>query len=262
MSQIKKEVHVNIPFTMLYESYLSRFLEYGINPEISFDAIALERFSLFHCEPVAKKLHERGLSVTMHAPFTDLSPGSPDPAVRELTRHRFQQLMQLVPAFRPKTIVCHTGWDPKRYWDSLEAWTQDSLDFWSWFLENMSKEEAVVILENVYEQEPSEFLNLYKYLKDKGAGFCLDTGHQAVFSGAGLLKWVEALGDHIVQLHLHDNHGIQDDHLALGEGTVDFKMLFASLKERRRRPPIITLEPHREEDLWPSMAYLEGIWPW
>ena len=46
MSQILHEIQVNIPFTMLYESYLPQFLEYGINPEIGFDAAAFDRFSM------------------------------------------------------------------------------------------------------------------------------------------------------------------------------------------------------------------------
>jgi hypothetical protein len=25
---------------------------------------------------------------------------------------------------------------------------------------------------------------------------------------------------------------------------------------------MITLEPHREEDLWPSLEYLAKLWPW
>ena len=27
-------------------------------------------------------------------------------------------------------------------------------------------------------------------------------------------------------------------------------------------PPVITLEPHQEDSLEPSLAYLEKIWPW
>jgi sugar phosphate isomerase/epimerase len=74
--------------------------------------------------------------------------------------------------------------------------------------------------------------------------------------------WVEALGPFIGQLHLHDNAGRQDDHLPLGGGAIDFPMLFKKLGAMRSVPPLITLEPHREDDLWPSVACLEKIWPW
>jgi len=34
------------------------------------------------------------------------------------------------------------------------------------------------------------------------------------------------------------------------------------LKLNINSPPIITLEPHQEEDLGPSLEYLARIWPW
>ena len=262
MHKIIQKIHVNIPFTMLHESYLSRFIREGINPEIGFDASALDLFSLPDYKFIAKQILQRGLSVTMHAPFIDLSPGSPDPEVRALTRRRFNQLIPLIPIFKPKTIVCHTGWENQSYWFLKESWVQYSMEYWSWLAEDVSKEGSSLMLENVYESDPYEFLDLFKGLKHQGIGFCLDTGHQAVFSRTGLLVWLETLGEYIAQLHLHDNNGIRDDHLALGKGEIDFTRLFKYLKEKKLRPPIITLEPHGEDDFLPSLEYLENIWPW
>lgn len=262
MSRILHEIQVNIPFTMLYDSYLPQFLRYGLNPEVGFDADALDRFSSEDFEDIAKQIHKRGLSTTLHGPYLDLSPGSPDSAVRALTRRRFQQVSQLVPIFQPRTVVCHTGYDHKRYWALKEIWFQNSLELWSWLSWEIRKEGAVLMLENVYEQGPEEFMELYDALKDQHVGFCLDTGHMAAFSQADLSTWLESSGDHIEQLHLHDNLGNQDDHLALGKGKIDFRMLFEYLKRRKKDPPIVTIEPHREEDLWPSLEYLESIWPW
>ena len=50
MQAIIEKIQINIPFTMLYESYLATFMEYGLNPEIGLDAAALDRFSA-HCSP-------------------------------------------------------------------------------------------------------------------------------------------------------------------------------------------------------------------
>ena len=94
MSQILSEIQVNIPFTMLYESYLPQFLENGLNPEIGFDAAALDQFSLKDFEGVARQIRKRGLSTTLHAPYLDLSPGSLDSAIRSLTKRRFQQIFK------------------------------------------------------------------------------------------------------------------------------------------------------------------------
>jgi sugar phosphate isomerase/epimerase len=262
MSQILREIQVNIPFTMLYESYLPKFLEYGVNPEIGFDAAALDRFSIKDFEDIARQIRKRGLSTTFHAPYLDLSPGSLDAVIRSLTRHRFQQILELIPIFQPKTVVCHTGYDHKRYWGLKEMWIKNSLEIWIWLSEEIKKEDSLLMLENVYEQSPQEFLDIYERLRNQYVGFCLDTGHMAAFSSKDLSAWLQSLGAHIEQLHLHDNLGNQDDHLALGAGQIDFRSLLKYVKGKKADPPIITIEPHKEEDLWPSLEYLESIWPW
>jgi sugar phosphate isomerase/epimerase len=58
------------------------------------------------------------------------------------------------------------------------------------------------------------------------------------------------------QLHLHDNNGDHDQHLAPGRGMVDFSGLFQYLRLHNLHP-LITLEPHSEEDLWQALDYLE-----
>jgi len=262
MYQIIKKIQVNIPFTMLYDTYLPLIIQYDINPEIGLDAIALDRFSITEYKDVAQEIHKQGLSITLHGPFMDLSPGSLDPKIRGLTRYRFQQVSQLIPIFLPKTVVCHTCYDNKRYGFLKEQWRQYSVELWSWFAESIRKEGAILMLENVYEHNPYEFLELFKDLIGQGVGICFDVGHQAVFSHVNLDSWLGILGEYIAQLHLHDNHGIRDEHLPLGKGEIDFPMLFKYLKDKQIEPSIITIEPHREEDLWPSLEYLASIWPW
>ena len=79
---------------------------------------------------------------------------------------------------------------------------------------------------------------------------------------APLEEWLDVLGPFIGQLHLHDNGGKKDDHLALGRGRIDFRPLFAFLKAERPRPPVVTMEVHRYDDIWASLEFLERLWPW
>jgi sugar phosphate isomerase/epimerase len=64
---------------------------------------------------MSERLHQRSLTITLHAPFIDLCAGSPDPDIRAITRRRFEQMLEVVPIFKPKTVVCHLGYDLKRY---------------------------------------------------------------------------------------------------------------------------------------------------
>ena len=262
MLRIVENVQIHIPFTMLYESYLDHFIENKFNPEIYFNSDALDTYAVDDFNNVADKLHQHQLKITLHSPFWDLSPGSPDPAVRDITRHRFEQTAQLVSMFRPKTVVCHTGYDWKRYGSIKDAWLENSVKIWTWLSEKITAEGGDLMLENVYEHYPDDILILLEQLQNKRIGFCLDVGHQAVFSRSPLKQWIDVLGDHLKQLHLHDNFGESDDHLALGNGNINFPELFLFLKRLSHKPMAVTIEPHKEQDLLPSLEYLEKAWPW
>lgn len=262
MQALLKKIHINIPFTMLHDTYLDRFLENRINPEIGIDAQALERFSTSTFKRIAKMLQNRSLSITLHGPFIDMSPGSTDPAVIALTRTRFKQLIEIVPLFSPKAVVCHAGYDWKRYGYFKDEWLENSLKTWTWLANSLNECGTRLMLENVYEYGPEEIYNVIDGLKSQSVGFCLDCGHLAAFGKTPLNLWLKSLGPHIKQLHLHDNHGFSDEHLAMGLGTIDFDLLFNYLKKIGNQPSVITLEPHHEEDLWPSLEYLAKVWPW
>jgi sugar phosphate isomerase/epimerase len=247
---------------MLYDDYLDRFLEYRLNPEIGIDAGALERFESPDFQKIAEKLHQHHLAITLHGPFMDLAAGSADPAVKAVTRRRFEQLLELVPVFKPRAVVCHAGYDGKRHGPFKEEWIESSLEIWSWLAESLLQHGARLMLENVYENDPEDFRPVLDRLKQQKVGFCLDAGHLIAFGNAELQHWLTELDSYIGQLHLHDNHGHDDEHLPLGQGLIDFKLLFAHLKSKNLSRPIITMEPHREEDLWPSLDYLAKVWPW
>lgn len=257
-----EDIQVNIPFSMLYEGYLDRFITLKLNPEIGFDALALSRYPLSDISGIAERLFECGLSITLHAPFVDLSPGSPDPEVWTLTRRRFEQVLQLLPVLKPKTLVCHAGYDEKRYGYLRESWIEKSLEMWTWLGGRVQDGGALLMLENVYEQGPEDIRVIFEGLDRQKVGFCLDTGHQAAFGRAPLEIWLESLGPYLGQIHLHDNSSKKDEHLAMGRGTIDFGTFFQMLKAMKKEPPVITLEPHKEEDLMPSFEYLKEIWPW
>ncbi len=259
---LTRKVQVNIPYRMFKDGYLEKFLEYGLNPEIGLDAEALDGITSSDAEDIAKQFHNAGRTITLHGPFTDLSPGSPDLQILEVTRKRYEQLASLVPLFKPVSVVCHTGYDRKRYLPFREQWMGTSLETWGPLASACKEQGACLVLENVYEKDPSEILPIIENLKAHDVGFCLDIGHQAAFGAVSLSQWVRTMAPHLRQLHLHDNGGEWDDHLALGSGTINLEHLFEELRSLNIRPLAVTLEPHREEDLIPSLEYLAPLWPW
>jgi sugar phosphate isomerase/epimerase len=69
-------------------------------------------------------------------------------------------------------------------------------------------------------------------------------------------QWFEILGDRIGYLHLSDNGGLYDDHLPLGDGTVDWAAADA-LWKGLGRDTYLTFEVGPPEGVRRSIAYLK-----
>jgi sugar phosphate isomerase/epimerase len=77
------------------------------------------------------------------------------------------------------------------------------------------------------------------------------------FAESSWQEWLPEMLPWLGQMHLHDNHGERDEHLAPGRGIFDFSGLFRYLKQKGCHP-ILTFEPHSEEDLRQTFDYLEA----
>ena len=51
-------------------------------------------------------------------------------------------------------------------------------------------------------------------------GVCLDLGHAHITVGTAAA--IATLGRRIASVHVHDNHGVKDEHLWPGDGTIDW----------------------------------------
>ena len=255
------QVQVNAPYRQLVDKYLELFLRYGINPEIGFDALALETASQEAMAEMARLMEEQGRTITFHGPFMDLASGGLDERIREVTAWRLQRTMELVPLFRPLSIVFHAGYDERRYHAHRAEWLSGSLATWEPLIQQAEEMGVVIHLENVYEQTPEMILTLIEEMDSENLGFCLDMGHMNVFGEVALSEWLDALGPHLKEVHLHDNNGHSDSHGPIGSGTAPFKELFQYLHDQEKRP-VVTLEPHEEATLWVSLENLEKLWPW
>lgn len=262
LPEIVRRVQINIPFTLLWDGYAEVFLQNHLNPEIGIDAAALDRFCRRDFAAMAGRLNASGLTVTLHGPFIDLAAGSVDTHIRRVTVARLEQVLELVALFGPRTVVCHAGYDWRRYGFLYDHWLRYSVETWTWFGAALREHGCRLMLENVYEDGPEEIAALLAPLAEHRVGFCLDSGHQNAFSTASMGHWLDILGGAVGQLHLHDNHGQRDEHIALGRGEIDFPTLLQRLHQIHAVSPIVTLEPHEEHSLQPSLAYLAQHYPW
>ena len=254
-------VQVNIPFPFLLNGYLGRFLEKGLNPEIGLDAWSLSTYPPQTFRRIARIFEKAGRRLTLHGPFQDLAPGALDDAILVASRRRLRQAWRWLPVFRPEAVVCHLGYEARHYrWDQ-ENWLNRTAATFRELGVQARPCGIRVMLENVYEKDPELIKEAIQRIALENVQVCLDVGHLNAFGGGDFKGWLDTLWPHVGHLHLHDNNGVLDDHQALGTGTVPLEFVLTFLAERNQKP-LITLEPHQEGSLAPSLQYLADIWPW
>ena len=258
MHTILKSVQVHMPFHYLRDRFLPLVIKEGINPEISFNHSAFYRFRKEDFLKIADQLIAAGLRISFHAPFMDLRPGAIDPEIRRATVSRLDEVFDLVPYFRPVSIVCHASFDKRYYVSNEDEWLKNSVETWKHFLVQAVDMNTVIALENVYETDPDYLSRLLEMLPSQNFCFCLDTGHFNVYSTTPLEDWMNVLGDRLGEIHIHDNNGILDEHLPVGEGTFPFRAFFEMIN-RRQLKPLITLETHSEKRLWRMLENLKTL---
>jgi sugar phosphate isomerase/epimerase len=251
--KLLEKVQVNVPFLKLKNDYLPLVMESGINPEIGIDADAIDSVSDKEFKNIAEILKINKRKITLHGPFMDLVPGGLDTMLLAATRKRLDRFFEIVPIFKPIHVVCHTGYDPRHYRENWNEWIANSVATWKSQVCLAERFGFKLLLENVYETNPDVHRAIFDSIPSNAFGFCLDIGHHHVFGKSPLKEWVETLSDKIMELHLHDNSGEEDSHLAIAKGNADFTGLFQFIGEKGLRPTI-TLEPHEEKTLWQSLA--------
>jgi sugar phosphate isomerase/epimerase len=254
-------VQVNIPFPFLINGYLAHFLDQGLNPEIGLDAWSLGTYPPKTFRRIARIFAQAGRRLTLHGPFQDLAPGALDDMILAATRRRLRQAWQWLPVFRPEAVVCHLGYEDRHYrWDQ-DNWLARSAATFRELGVRAGNYGIRVMLENVYEQDPELLAAAIRRIDLDNVQLCLDVGHLNAFGGGDFEGWLAILWPFIGHLHLHDNQGVLDDHQALGTGNVPLDFVLTYLAERDQKP-LITLEPHQEGSLAPSLQYLADMWPW
>jgi len=248
---------INAPFDILYDKF-DLLLQKGLMAEIYFDADTLDADNTEKYKTVAARLEQHRIPCTFHAPFEDIRPTSFDSKIKEISVNRLLDTLKIAEIFHPQVIVCHTGFSDWLHYEKENEWLERAVESWTELCATAKKVGTRILLENVFDESPRMLLNLVKNLGKENAGVCLDIGHMTCFTKHPLKTWLNELGSHIEELHLHDNHGVFDEHLVMGRGNIDFNPLFQYIKDHELSP-IYTLEQHREEDIEPNLAALQTI---
>src|SRR4051812_35526888 len=126
---------------------------------------------------------------------------------------------------------------------SKEKWEPRKMEFAITALEHLrvfAKPLGVTVLvENIANEitEPDRLQEILNTAHFDDIGFCFDVGH--AHFGQGVRASFETMKDKIRSTHLHDNHGERDEHLWIGEGTIDWSEAMALLRRTPHSPAML-----------------------
>lgn len=194
--------------------------------------------------------------VTVHSPDRDLSPGHTDPHVVAETRECITAFLDFAEELGLPRVISHTWSDDEALEQrGLAGWVERHSAFWREVLAGRSVE---VCLENSWGHSPELLAAEVDGIDLPNVGACLDVGHAHLQGGSPQDQWVDVLGPRICHMHLHDNDGSSDQHLAAGDGTMDWHQLIAALRRNGLRPAA-TLEVEGVNRAAASIAYLRRL---
>jgi sugar phosphate isomerase/epimerase len=170
------------------------------------------------------------MSYSIHAPISDINIASLNERIREDSTIEILSTMEQAVAMNIELITIHPG----IYSFSVPYMEEKSIEQAKKSLRTIDRVSAEYGVTIALENMPSFPFMLgqsVEEMKDLFDGtnlaMCLDIGHANTTKT--IQPMIGAFKDRIVNVHIHDNHGGDDEHLTLGEGNIDFKKAIKDL---------------------------------
>lgn len=209
--------------------------------------------------------------IQAHAPFPTMVK---EQATNEYVLHALKKTIMLMDYVGCPNLIVHPGFmpadeklDPEDEWDY-------NVKMYTALIPALKKYRVTCCLENMFTRhrgkimeaicsDPYEACAYVDHLNEVAGkqvfGFCLDTGH-ANLLGHDLYDVIRKLGDRITVLHVHDNGGVNDDHMFPYMGITDWTRFCDGLKSIGYSRPL-SFETFNalavaDHEVWPEMLAL------
>lgn len=209
---------------------------------------------------VKEMLSSYRLEYTVHCPFSDINISSLNKSIRKESIRQVKYSIYAVNEIGGKLLTFHPGrhssatskvrdGTKKILFESLKEISDYNKDFGVTIaLENMPDTFITTM------RVSQEVLEVLENDELSGIKHTMDVGHLET-NNVDIGRYIHDLREYLVHIHLHDNFGEFDNHLPLGEGNINFPLIFRALKDIGYQGRII-LEMTKTEDILKSRDYL------
>jgi sugar phosphate isomerase/epimerase len=175
------------------------------------------------------KLDRMNITRSVHAPFHGLNLGCEDLSIRSYSVECCSRAIQNAGILEADKVVVHTGFPCFLGPPWKQKWFEKFIDSVERLLDISMKHDIILTLENTWELTWEIFESAFARINDPSLKMTLDIAHAFLFSDKSPELWMEKFSDNIVHLHFTDTGGTDDNHMALGEGVIDWAKISESI---------------------------------
>jgi sugar phosphate isomerase/epimerase len=158
------------------------------------------------------------------------------PTVRKAAEAHLREYVDLTVALGCEYLVVHCGFHFSAYLETVRAALYETM---ARCVEYGERRKVPLVIENMNPLPGDsefqylgvtveEFRALFHRIRSPYLGLALDVAHSELLPG-GTVSFVRAFGERIHSAQLSDNRGRVDEHLTIGEGTIDFGRVLGAL---------------------------------
>lgn len=174
------------------------------------------------------------IPLSIHAPFNDLNPASLKEGHRLYSINEVKKTILAAERKRIKLVTFHPGW-PSPFSMQAKARVLKSAEKSAEELNSFASAHHVTLCA---ENLPG-FFSTAEELLEITDNICFDVGH------ANITKTIDSFLDHkenIKNVHLHENHGSQDEHLPLTGEHIDIERIVRELGNKNYVIEVTSIE--------------------
>ncbi len=193
--------------------------------------------------------------LTIHGSFHDVLIFSEDEEIRKVSGKRVEESIAVARELGATAVVFHTNLNPALITSESyrQHWIDRNHEFWRGMCGKYP--DVTICLENMFDTGPEELSELCKKMQGiSNFGVTFDYAHAALYGGDSA-KWAEMLAPYIRHVHINDNDGRNDLHLAVGSGVLDWNK-FEDLRQRYFADATVLIETAVLEEQVKSLEFL------
>ena len=196
--------------------------------------------------------------ITLHGPFMDMAPGSPDSRINAVCMTRYQHAIHIASQFNAKKIVFHANFIAAIHNLAYRTdWHKRNVEFWRVIADYAQQRDVIITVENMWEFDPTLISDILEAVDHPYCRACLDVGHARLYGpDYDFETWLSTFEPWLEHVHINNTHGKLDTHNALDDGIIDYDAVLSRLRQLDT-PPTITMEMYSVQQMEDSLSYFQ-----